>query len=86
MTFELGGNHRIVGARVLLKVGDSVTTRHISPAGAVPLDSPAGRYLRERGVDAFRLNTCASRRGSHEVMVGGTFTNPALPGGGPEIL
>jgi aconitate hydratase len=66
----------IVDARVLLRLGDSVTTDHISPAGAVPRDSPAGRYLREHG--ATDLNTYASRRGDHEVMTRGTFGNTRL--------
>jgi aconitate hydratase len=64
------------GARALLRLGDSVTTDHISPAGAIPPDSVAGRYLSERGVA--ELNTYASRRGNHEVMVRGAFCNVRL--------
>jgi len=63
------------GARVLLKLGDSVTTDHISPAGAIPPDSPAGRYLIERGVKPAMFNSYGSRRGNHEVMMRGTFAN-----------
>ena len=65
----------ISGARVLVKVGDSVTTDHISPAGAFPKDGPAGRYLVERQVDPRDFNSFGSRRGNHEVMVRGTFAN-----------
>jgi len=65
----------IEGARVLAWLGDSVTTDHISPAGAIPKDSPAGRWLRERGVDPVDFNTFGSRRGNHEVMMRGTFGN-----------
>ncbi|MFU8872742.1 aconitate hydratase AcnA [Micromonospora sp. SL4-19] len=68
----------IVGARVLVKLGDSVTTDHISPAGAIPAHTPAGRYLRELGVAPFAINTYASRRGNHEVMMRGTFANVRL--------
>ncbi|WP_433299438.1 aconitate hydratase AcnA [Pseudonocardia sp. CA-142604] len=68
----------VVGARVLVMLGDSVTTDHISPAGAIPLDSPAGRYLAEHGVDRFAFNTYASRRGNHDVMMRGTFANVRL--------
>lgn len=68
----------IVGARVLVLLGDSITTDHISPAGAIPPDSPAGRYLAECGVDRFAFNTYASRRGNHEVMMRGTFANLRL--------
>ncbi len=66
------------GARVLCILGDSVTTDHISPAGAIPTDSPAGRYLIEYGVDRFDFNSFGSRRGNHEVMVRGTFGNIRL--------
>jgi aconitate hydratase len=66
----------IEGARALVKLGDSVTTDHISPAGAIKKDSPAGRYLTERGVTEF--NSYGSRRGNHEVMVRGTFANVRL--------
>ncbi len=65
----------IKGARVLLKLGDSVTTDHISPAGAIPVDSPAGRYLIEHGVEPKDFNSYGSRRGNHEVMMRGTFAN-----------
>jgi aconitate hydratase len=68
----------IEGARVLAVVGDSVTTDHISPAGAIPVDSPAGRYLIEKGVDRFDFNSFGSRRGNHEVMERGTFGNIRL--------
>ena len=66
------------GARVLLKLGDSVTTDHISPAGAIKKDSPAGRYLAERGVEQRDFNSYGSRRGNHEVMIRGTFANIRL--------
>ena len=68
----------IEGARVLALLGDSVTTDHISPAGAIVADSPAGRYLRGRGVEASDFNTYGSRRGNHEVMMRGTFANVRL--------
>jgi aconitate hydratase len=68
----------IAGARVLVKVGDSVTTDHISPAGAFPPSSPAGKYLREKGVEPQDFNSYGSRRGNHEVMVRGTFANIRL--------
>jgi aconitate hydratase len=68
----------IEGARVLVMLGDSTTTDHISPAGAIPVDSPAGEYLADRGVRRFAFNTYASRRGNHEVMVRGTFANVQL--------
>ena len=68
----------IVGARVLLKLGHSITTDHISPAGAIPRDSDAGRYLAGLGVPPRQLNTFASRRGNHEVMVRGAFANVRL--------
>ncbi|MFC7359582.1 aconitate hydratase [Nocardioides astragali] len=68
----------IDGARVLLKLGDSVTTDHISPAGAIKKDSPAGRYLAEHGVDQRDFNSYGSRRGNHEVMIRGTFANIRL--------
>jgi aconitate hydratase len=63
------------GARVLAVLGDSVTTDHISPAGSIPQESPAGRYLVERGVRPRDFNTYGARRGNHEVMVRGTFAN-----------
>jgi len=65
----------ITGARVLAWLGDSVTTDHISPAGAIPKDGPAGRWLLERGVKPGDFNTYGSRRGHHEVMMRGTFGN-----------
>ena len=68
----------IEGARVLLKLGDSVTTDHISPAGAIKKDSPAGRYLAEHGVEHRDFNSYGSRRGNHEVMIRGTFANIRL--------
>jgi aconitate hydratase len=68
----------INGARVLLKLGDSITTDHISPAGSIKRDSPAGRYLIEHGVDPRDFNSYGSRRGNHEVMVRGTFANVRL--------
>jgi len=68
----------ICGARVLAWVGDSVTTDHISPAGAIPSDGPAGRYLIEHGVPAAEFNTYGARRGNHEVMMRGTFANIRL--------
>ncbi|MBA3472912.1 MAG: aconitate hydratase [Rubrobacter sp.] len=68
----------ITGARVLVKVGDSVTTDHISPAGAIPSKMPAGQYLIEKGVDSRNFNSFGSRRGNHEVMVRGTFGNIRL--------
>ena len=68
----------ITGARVLALLGDSVTTDHISPAGSIALDSPAGRWLREQGVERRDFNSYGSRRGNHEVMVRGTFANIRL--------
>jgi len=68
----------IEGARCLVKVGDSVTTDHISPAGAIALDSPAGQYLQENGVEPREFNSYGSRRGNHEVMMRGTFANVRL--------
>jgi aconitate hydratase len=68
----------ITDARVLLKLGDSVTTDHISPAGAIKKDSPAGRYLAEHGVEQRDFNSYGSRRGNHEVMIRGTFANIRL--------
>ena len=85
----------VEGARVLAILGDSVTTDHISPAGAIKRDSPAGRYLVEQGVQPRDFNSYGSRRGNHEVMMRGTFANirlrnllrsdPALPEGGVTI-
>lgn len=68
----------IVGARVLVKLGDSVTTDHISPAGSIKVDSPAGKYLAEHGVSRTDFNSYGSRRGNHEVMIRGTFANIRL--------
>jgi len=68
----------ISGARVLLKLGDSVTTDHISPAGSIRGDSPAGKYLAEHGVERKDFNSYGSRRGNHEVMIRGTFANIRL--------
>ena len=68
----------IAGARVLAKLGDSVTTDHISPAGSIKADSPAGRYLVDHGVDKKEFNSYGSRRGNHEVMIRGTFANIRL--------
>jgi aconitate hydratase len=68
----------IAGARCLVRVGDSVTTDHISPAGAIKPDSPAGHYLVEHGVERKDFNSYGSRRGNHEVMVRGTFANVRL--------
>jgi aconitate hydratase len=68
----------ISGARVLAKLGDSVTTDHISPAGSIKKDSPAGRYLAEHGVEQRDFNSYGSRRGNHEVMIRGTFANIRL--------
>ncbi len=68
----------IAGARVLAKLGDSVTTDHISPAGSIKADSPAGKYLSEHGVDRRDFNSYGSRRGNHEVMIRGTFANIRL--------
>ena len=65
----------IRGARILAMLGDSVTTDHISPAGSIKADSPAGRYLLERGVERTDFNSYGSRRGNHEVMMRGTFAN-----------
>ena len=65
----------VEGARVLALLGDSVTTDHISPAGNIKADSPAGRYLREKGVEPRDFNSYGSRRGNHEVMMRGTFAN-----------
>ncbi|HSD49385.1 MAG TPA: aconitate hydratase AcnA [Actinomycetota bacterium] len=68
----------LVGARCLVWVGDSITTDHISPAGSIRPDSPAGRYLIERGVQPRDFNSYGARRGNHEVMVRGTFANVRL--------
>jgi aconitate hydratase len=68
----------VTGARVLARLGDSVTTDHISPAGAIKTDSPAGAYLAEHGVERRDFNSYGSRRGNHEVMIRGTFANIRL--------
>ncbi len=78
MTMETTPVTDIVGARVLAKLGDSVTTDHISPAGSIKADSPAGQYLVEHGVDRKDFNSYGSRRGNHEVMIRGTFANIRL--------
>ncbi|MFJ6131481.1 aconitate hydratase [Janibacter terrae] len=78
MTKEVDAVEDISGARVLAKLGDSVTTDHISPAGAIKADSPAGVYLAEHGVERKDFNSYGSRRGNHEVMIRGTFANIRL--------
>jgi aconitate hydratase len=78
MTPEPPPLRSIHDARVLALLGDSVTTDHISPAGAIPKDSPAGKYLIERGVEPREFNSYGSRRGNHEVMMRGTFANIRL--------
>jgi aconitate hydratase len=86
MTREPGDVEDVTGARCLVMLGDSVTTDHISPAGAIRPDSPAGVYLLEHGVERRDFNSYGARRGNHEVMVRGTFANVRLknqlvPGG-----
>ncbi|MFE7126440.1 aconitate hydratase AcnA [Streptomyces sp. NPDC057617] len=78
MTMETTPVEDITGARVLAKLGDSVTTDHISPAGAIKADTPAGTYLTEHGVERRDFNSYGSRRGNHEVMIRGTFANIRL--------
>jgi aconitate hydratase A / 2-methylisocitrate dehydratase len=78
MAKQPGGIGDIEGARVLALLGDSVTTDHISPAGSIKADSPAGRYLTEHGVAKKDFNSYGSRRGNHEVMMRGTFANIRL--------
>lgn len=78
MTMELTPVTSISQARVLAKLGDSVTTDHISPAGNIKVDSPAGKYLADHGVDRKDFNSYGSRRGNHEVMIRGTFANIRL--------
>ena len=68
----------VVGARVLAVLGDSITTDHISPAGSIKADSPAGKYLQEHGVAVKDFNSYGARRGNHEVMMRGTFANVRL--------
>jgi aconitate hydratase len=75
MTLEPPPQSDILGARVLLSLGDSVTTDHISPAGSIPSDSAAGRYLLSLGVPEIDFNQYGTRRGNHEVMMRGTFAN-----------
>src|SRR5438105_11167593 len=72
------GLEDIVNARALVALGDSITTDHISPAGSIPTDSPAGRYLVEHGVERADYNSYGARRGNHEVLVRGTFANVRL--------
>ena len=78
MTPEAGDIKPIYAARVLALLGDSVTTDHISPAGAIKADSPAGQYLVEQGVATADFNSYGSRRGNHEIMMRGTFANIRL--------
>jgi aconitate hydratase len=78
MTLEPAAPRGIRGARVLALLGHSVTTDHISPAGNIAVDSPAGQYLRSLGVERKDFNSYGSRRGNHEVMVRGTFANIRL--------
>jgi aconitate hydratase len=78
MTMDPAAVTDIQGARVLAKLGDSVTTDHISPAGSIKADSPAGKYLAEHGVERKDFNSYGSRRGNHEVMIRGTFANIRL--------
>jgi aconitate hydratase len=75
LTPEVPEIESIEDARVLVKVGDSTTTDHISPAGSIPTDSPAGKYLIEQGVEPHKFNSYGARRGNHEVMMRGTFAN-----------
>jgi aconitate hydratase len=78
MTREPSPVTDIHAARVLAKLGDSVTTDHISPAGSIKADSPAGKYLSERGISRVDFNSYGSRRGNHEIMIRGTFANIRL--------
>jgi aconitate hydratase len=78
MTMAAPGIGEIVGARCLAKLGDSITTDHISPAGAIAEDSPAGQYLKAQGVAKADFNSYGSRRGNHQVMMRGTFANVRL--------
>jgi aconitate hydratase len=78
MPAEAPGVSPIAGARALALLGDSITTDHISPAGAIKRDSPAGRWLTEQGVEVKDFNSYGSRRGNHEVMIRGTFANIRL--------
>ncbi|MGW7687834.1 aconitate hydratase AcnA [Streptomyces asiaticus] len=78
LTMDPAPVENVTGARVLAKLGDSVTTDHISPAGAIKADTPAGKYLTEHGVERRDFNSYGSRRGNHEVMIRGTFANIRL--------
>jgi aconitate hydratase len=78
MPEEPPGVQPIEGARVLAVLGDSITTDHISPAGAIKRDSPAGKWLMDHGVEPGDFNSYGSRRGNHEVMIRGTFANIRL--------
>jgi aconitate hydratase len=78
MPAQAPGVEPIAGARALALLGDSITTDHISPAGAIKRDSPAGRWLTEQGVEVKDFNSYGSRRGNHEVMIRGTFANIRL--------
>jgi aconitate hydratase len=78
LTLDVGSIDDVHGARCLARLGDSVTTDHISPAGAIAEDSPAGKYLKEKGVAKVNFNSYGSRRGNHEVMMRGTFANVRL--------
>jgi aconitate hydratase len=78
MTLDLPEIPEIRGARCLARLGDSITTDHISPAGAIKEDSPAGEYLKSKGVQRADFNSYGSRRGNHEVMMRGTFANIRL--------
>ena len=78
MSPDIGSVDDVHGARCLVSLGDSVTTDHISPAGSIKPDSPAGKYLVGHGVERADFNSYGSRRGNHEVMVRGTFANVRL--------
>jgi aconitate hydratase len=78
VTAEVSGFSDIVGARALAVLGDSVTTDHISPAGSIAVDGPAGKYLIAHGVQPKDFNSYGARRGNHEVMVRGTFANTRI--------
>ncbi|QBP41044.1 aconitate hydratase AcnA [Paenisporosarcina antarctica] len=75
LSIEPSDIQSLAGLRVVAKFGDSITTDHISPAGAIGKDTPAGKYLRDRGVEVRNFNSYGSRRGSHDVMMRGTFAN-----------
>ncbi len=78
LSMEPGAKGNITGARVLASLGDSVTTDHISPAGSIPVDGPAGQFLIDKGVTQRDFNSFGARRGNHEVMMRGTFGNIRL--------